>query len=273
MRSHSQYSLLHLCPERYNNVYNHRLLDGTGVEAVFSDALIHRPIVEWYGSKGGGYEPDWAACSEEFFSGLSVEPATGYSLVMAKNIFREYRGRFEGWQEEYEVVGTEAIAFTDIEGTSYGAVPDWVFRRRVTGELIPFDLKASKSDFAQDAFPHDRQHLGQVAVVPGATSFGRDFIQYDLRAGKAKVIDRSIVAVDPALLEEWRREVVVKERAYRLYQESGIWPMESPFACNAYGRPCPFLVLCSAPPEMRDGIREILPKKGEWVRPEKLEVE
>lgn len=72
------------------------------------------------------------------------------------------------------------------------------------------------------------------------------------KANNRNCFERRDFLFTPSEVEEWRRDTVSLVEQYLDCKLNGYWPTNgAPYYCHSYGGHCPYVELCSRPPELR----------------------
>jgi hypothetical protein len=216
--SYTSLEKFHLCPQRYNLHYNHEL---AGI-------------------------PESVRAQDK-----------RYTLDLAEQIVDRYTSDHEHWSDYYEAVAVEEFRELDIEGIPFITKPYLVYCK--DSAIYVRDFKTTK--WYKPLLPYDFQQLGQALAYDAQYIERYSILLKFGPKGKTEFSFKSdLHRVTHEQLEHWKWDLI--ESARQLDHVSSTrdpdwfpgvgpqWPRRTS-SCHAFGRPCPFIPLCSGTAELK----------------------
>jgi len=261
---YSQLEAWDTCARKYQYVYRLELAVPDSISATFSEKLVHPFVAKFYQTLNEkpdtswdspeAYDDLWYAYQEYISNLVSVEPVSAkyavvYTLDTLKSMIDVLKHQMKGDKGLLKWVNTESVywrVLPGIENSVWLAKPDLVLAKP-DGKLVTVDIKMSLYDFHTNLSSFDRQFLSQAYAANSSYMMKLFFhIMQDTRNNIKKItLNRSIIAPEPDLMNEWLDEVRTTIKAIQDNDNSQIWPKRSPRSCWDFNHPCAFIELCN----------------------------
>ena len=273
----SSVELADQCLRKYKYRYIDHVEDKTGIEAAFSNYIIHPAL-------GASYEKPYSEfvkqCADakwwqplwKNFQNSGVRPVTSkqeraYRLEVAQRIIRVFSDSYPSEFELYKLIGVELVYWRVLPGLKnavWVAKPDLMITRRVDDLPMSGEIKVSTWDFNRNLNVMDRQILSQ-AWATGVKWQMKIFCQivmdrnefYEVR------INREIKQPEDSLMAEWLDEIQFSVGVLQDAAASDIWPKRAPRSCHDFNKPCAFIDICPLG-NAKDLILDNMPKSNPW---------
>ena len=271
--SHSSLSKFHQCNRKFywEYVWPDRtdlitqFWDGSGAMAAFGQT-VHKIMEHLYTGHFVGI-PDEE--SIEVIRAAKFEGVKGYKkdepLVTVEQIGMAVQELYNTYFHDDTVAYTCLPEITKVAPlglyTDYKSILDLALHKPEPAQEIPTVAPTKIVDYKTSTYtPEDKQfmdHHGQMLGQLFASGAEVCVIRHiHISKGKIDVTEHPIQR-DDYLIELWANEARTVANTIRRYAKDGFWPMNSPSACGAFGRKCPFFHMCEGGSRPWPGMTEV----------------
>lgn len=232
-------STIKLCPQRAHFSYDLGLVSKNAkpsIDLVFG-TIVHKSIELFHKQS--------KEAALEYLHEVEFEQTNAKSRLKAITLFNSY-------------VETEPLDLIDYEKDFTFKIGKHVWKGRFDGVANLFDsLYIVDHKTTNPYFLSTKPDDQFIAYWMGGRIFYHEVkgVIVNSLDPASLVVKRIIVSYTKDEFEHWRDETKLLLAFYQRCFNVGIFP-KTPKACIAYGRQCPFRILCTSPPEVHERIIE-----------------
>jgi hypothetical protein len=174
------------------------------------------------------------------------------------------RGRMVAWSGilDRAVLWQGGLYYVDIKTSSY---PLNVEKYRISGQMVGYAWAGQQLGVGQfdgimiQGIEVKQAGDGQVKLKKDGTPYARQSKTAD------DLVQQDSFVVRQDQIEEWKRDTLQRIDDIYAARERNHWPMNRGTLCEGFGgKGCEFRLLCEAPPELREGKKELFYGKRKW---------